>query len=536
MQRILKSPRMPGRPSAPAAGGREQRPESLLGPLALAGNHAVARALQRIAGPRRLQRYTITHADAGESIWGAIKHFDPDDWDEINTNTLAGAKLEELLTVLDGLASTNAGAAEMARKIRAEQQAQQDRPPMSSKTFSLPKLSEPMLVAAPKVAARPPSEMGDIWEHVYSKQPRSYAGRPDAVREQVVNAPAVRQLYRPPAAVLDAIGWNRLADWAENRSPGVEVRLEFVGADELRIELSFPPAGARDTTIVYGQNERFDFVVRQQHGVMRDQPIGIMKDLWEQEYAKAARNYSGEPGAVRERLLADPAVKVLFKTADPTFLNIIGWPVLSMPYEATGATTVTVELAFLGLGMFTVHTSFPWGMQDTTLSYAQKAGDIVISEVYRHRSTKTVPVEQPGVPTPKDLKPHLFVDMIKHQATGVADLGPDVAYISKAIKSPEGWGYNVWPKMGFDAAVPARHLEAMRADETAALSLGVRWLVARNDGTLRFSDLFTVEDPTVYRQLGDLWRKHGDTVEVSFDARGGSMSWKTLEHYKKMRS
>jgi hypothetical protein len=34
----------------------------------------------------------------------------------------------------------------------------------------------------------------------------------------------------------------------------------------------------------------------------------------------------------------------------------------------------------------------------------------------------------------------------------------------------------------------------MRADETASLELGVQWLVAHNDSTLRFSDLFTVED------------------------------------------
>jgi hypothetical protein len=329
--------------------------------LALAGNHAVARALQRNSGPRRLQRYTITHAGAGESIWAAVKHFDPDGWDEIDTDSLDDAKVQGLLAVLDRLAATDADAAGMARKIRAEQQAQQRRSPVSSNTFSMPSLSQPVLVASPQVASRPPGAMGHIWEDVYGTQAKSYRGSPDTVKEQVIGDPAVQQLYKPPTAVLDAIRWNRFAEQTEHRSPGVTVRLEFVGADKLRIELSFPPAGACD-----------------------------------------------------------------------------------------------------GAGV----PSFPWGIQDTTLSYVEKAGNIVISEVYRHRSTKTTPIDQPGVSMPKDLKPHLFVDMIKHQATGVADLGPDVAYISKAIRSAEGWGYNVWPKMGFDAAVPAHHLKAMRAAES----------------------------------------------------------------------
>jgi hypothetical protein len=536
MERIGETSPVPQRRAAPAVGSRQEQSASPLGAAAYVGNHALAGAFQRIGRTRRLQRYTITHADAGEAIWAAIKHLDPDEWDQVSTRELAGAKLQELLTILEGLGSSSAEAAKMAREIRAEHQEQQDRPAVSPAPFSMPKLSVPMLVARPKAEPRPPGELGQVWESDYRKQPRSYAGKPEKVREELSADGALLQLYKTPAEALDAIGWNALAERAQQRSSGVEVRIEFLGADRLLVNLSFPPAGARDTTITYTQDERLDLVVLEQRGTMRDEPAGIMKELWEHAYGKAEQIHTGEPEEVRAKLLADPVLKVLFKSPEPTFFNIIGWPVLSMPYEQTGATTVTVKLAFEGLYKFTVHTTFPWGMQDTTLYYGEESGNIVITEVYRHRSEKTVPVEQPGVPKPKDLKPHLFADMIKHQALGVADLGPDVAYISKAIKSDEGWGYNVWPKMGFDAVVSDGYLDKMRADEDPDLALGVQWLVARKNSKLRFSDLFTVQDPKVYRQLGELWRRYGDTVEVSFDARPGSASWRTLEHYKKMRS
>lgn len=532
MERIHETSRVPHRRSAPAASRPDQSPGSPLGAAAYAGNRALAGAFQRIARTRRLQRYKLTHADAGEAIWAQIKHLDPDEWDQIDTKELAETQLQELLAVLDKLGSTTSNAAEIAQSIRTEHRELKAGP----QKFSLPKLSVPMLVASPKAQELPLGEMRQVWEHDYHRQPRIYAGSPEKVRDEILADGAVRLLYKRPADVLDVIGWNALAEQAQDRSSGVHVRFELVGADVLRVDLTFPPAGARDTKFIYGEDEHFYLDVREVHSNLRSEPAGKAKDVWEKEYGKAERIYSGKPQEVEPRLLADPLVGLLFKTPDPTFLNIIGWPVLSMPYEPTGASDVTVKLAFLGLSGITVHTTFPWGMQDTTLSYTEQSGDIVVTEVYRHRSTKTVPPEQPGTPRQKDLKPHLFADMIKHQATGVADLGPDVAYISKAIRSPEGWGYNVWPKMGFDAVVKDGHLDKMRADDDPGLELGVQWLVARKHSKLRFSDLFTVEDPTVYRQLGELWRKHGDTVEVSFDARHGSVSWKTLEHYKKMRS
>jgi hypothetical protein len=246
----------------------------------------------------------------------------------------------------------------------------------------------------------------------------------------------------------------------------------------------------------------------------------IMKEIWTKDYKEAEKEYKGAPSEIKGRILADPAINLLFNQA-ATFLEVIGWKTMSIPLEGT-ENILSIRLAFFDKSKFTIHTSFPNGMQDTTLTYSATGGkSFQVTEVYRHRSMKE-----------KDTKDNFFINMIEEQATGVQKLGKDVNYLSHAIKSPEGYGYNVWPKMGFDADVPEAYLQKMVTDEDPLLKDGVKWLKEQKE-KIMFSTMFSVEDDTIYKQLKLLWRKHGDTVEVSFDPREGSASWKTLARFKK---
>lgn len=83
------------------------------------------------------------------------------------------------------------------------------------------------------------------------------------------------------------------------------------------------------------------------------------------------------------------------------------------------------------------------------------------------------------------------------------------------VEVEERWsGYWVWPRIGFDADIPA----AIRPRLSAAFQ-----------GCRRLSELVATE-------AGEReWYLHGDSVHVEFDLTAGSSSWRTLERYTTKR-
>ena len=261
-----------------------------------------------------------------------------------------------------------------------------------------------------------------------------------------------------------------------------------------------------------------------------------MKQVWEgNEYKQGHKIYQGKPEAIKNQLLDDPAIKLLFNSPG-IFLDVIGWQTMSQPVpESTDSKSsnqdtgeITVDLAFFKEKMFTIQTTFPNGMQHTTLSYdsTDDGNTFKIGQVHRHRSMKN-----------NTAPPNFFVRMIAEQAQGVSQLGNDVVYDSDAIRSNDAWGYNVWPKLGFDASVPDECLVKMQTEPDKKFEQAVQWIqnFLNTEETLHFTDMFLVEDPTTYNQLKALWKKHGKTVQVFFDANKGSKSWQTLAHYAKSK-
>jgi hypothetical protein len=256
-----------------------------------------------------------------------------------------------------------------------------------------------------------------------------------------------------------------------------------------------------------------------------------LNTIWKNEYGKSEKIYEGEPPVVYSGITNDPVIKLLF-TNPSVFLEIIGWQTIIQPISlitkgepARVITKVKVGLSLFQGNRLNVQTSFPAGMQHTSIGYGVNNGIYRIQQVHRHRSRKDHGPE------------NFFIGMIKEQAAGVAKLGNDVVYDSDSIKSLEdgGYGYNVWPKMGFNGLVPIDCLNNMIKDETPQTQKGAAWLKGfckERNGKVEFSDMFYgVQDSEIYNQLKLLWQKHGQTVNVVFDQRIGSKSWKTWEKY-----
>ncbi len=217
-----------------------------------------------------------------------------------------------------------------------------------------------------------------------------------------------------------------------------------------------------------------------------------LRAVWEGDvYKNGEVSYDGEPDDVRARVLKDPAVVLLFP--QPTlFLDVIGWDVISQP--ARGLTKVSVRLSLFKTNKFNVHTNFPLGMQDTNIGYEKKADMLLIKTVHRHRSEKDEktrkedPTGTSGTSSPAGA--NTWMAVIKQQAEGVhkidelQGLGPGegVVYSSDSIRSDKAtggsgaFGYNVWPKYGFDGDVPEAAVLRMLADDNPQWAKGRDWL------------------------------------------------------------
>lgn len=249
------------------------------------------------------------------------------------------------------------------------------------------------------------------------------------------------------------------------------------------------------------------------------------KKIWEEQYNMDKKTYKGLPKEVMAQLRQDPALKLLFPEGSQVALEIMGFVTMSQPHPTDGSKEMEVELSFFDISMFNIHTRFPNGMQDTNLSYKKEGNQYSVYDVHRHRSMK-----EKGSPA------NFFIGMIEEQATGVSKLEKLFSYHSDAIKNPSdnAYGYNVWPKMGFDGDIEAKYLIPMLNETDEKLAAGVKWLSKfyNEKGTPNFTDLFTVKDNTIYNQLKELWRKHGGYVKVAFDVTKGSKSWQALARYK----
>jgi hypothetical protein len=75
-------------------------------------------------------------------------------------------------------------------------------------------------------------------------------------------------------------------------------------------------------------------------------------------------------------------------------------------------------------------------------------------------------------------------------------------------------GYITWPKLGYDAPIPA----AVKGKLPADLK-----------GSQNISDLMKTKEGT------DFWTKHGVTTDMTFDLKPGSASRTHLEKYLKAK-
>lgn len=172
-------------------------------------------------------------------------------------------------------------------------------------------------------------------------------------------------------------------------------------------------------------------------------------------------------------------------------------------------------------------------------------------------------VPQPGVTgielhsvRHKHPKGHVGGPLTRALAKGAAGLGLRTVELA-AIRNDDDhdYGYNVWPKCGFDTVVPAAFIDAIRAERGDEFKDAVRWFAQEPqaaclaNGHLHLSDLFCIDPPrpdapppksvavpplsVVQSQMKALWRKHGDTHRSEFDVREGSDSWQMLERYER---
>lgn len=249
--------------------------------------------------------------------------------------------------------------------------------------------------------------------------------------------------------------------------------------------------------------------------------------IWSEDYGKRYKEYRGKPDVVFAALAQDPAIEVLFP-AVATFAHAIGWSTLGKTTATITSPDVMVQLNFFGGSQFNVHGSFPLGWQDTNFHFSSGDGGetFKIYAVHRHRSTKTE-----GAPA------NTFIGVVAEQAAAVHELGTGqenpVHYDSDAIRDPSsgGIGYNVWPKMGFDAEVPDTAWAAIvrNASTDEKFAKARVWLESAKPPVM-LSDLLG-QAGEAGAQLKDLWREHGETVNAVFDPKPGSKSWTTLAKY-----
>lgn len=104
------------------------------------------------------------------------------------------------------------------------------------------------------------------------------------------------------------------------------------------------------------------------------------------------------------------------------------------------------------------------------------------------------------------------------QALGVGHLATfavgDFSTASNPRKEDRWSGYIVWPKIGFDADIPADMLHRLPAAQAAAR---------------RLSDLMASSEGQ------DWWLRNGSDIAVRFDLASGSVSWRLLERYTSER-
>lgn len=254
----------------------------------------------------------------------------------------------------------------------------------------------------------------------------------------------------------------------------------------------------------------------------------------------ALKKCKGKYEEVKNMLLEDKVVNRLFNNNPRLFLQLISYDSLTEHYgNQTHEVTkdghdMDVELD-LRDGSFCARVyNAREGIrfQDTLFKFVRRKNELRYSllEVHRQKSTK-------GTTDP----PRVFGNMVEEQRRGFFTAkkdNPNLSYTTSAIRAEIGtiqWGYNVWPKMGFDAPVPKNNLEAMKNDESKKLSQGVAWLKELKVHPY-FSDLFTVEDNNIYNQLKELWRIYGGTVDLAYGDKSLEASNKAFDRYKNSKS
>lgn len=165
------------------------------------------------------------------------------------------------------------------------------------------------------------------------------------------------------------------------------------------------------------------------------------------------------------------------------------------------------------------------------------AGKVNVVEIHRHRTEITDRGELGG---------NLCIPLVTEQVTSAAKMTPVPLITSDSIRNQDSnaFGYNVWPKMGFDAPVPPGIVGKMydMCDEETFLEkfaekdkegLAKKFLIEKGE-SLSLSDLF-LQEGVLYEELCFLWLKCGDTISTVFDVTPGSKSFKVLEKYSELK-
>ena len=266
---------------------------------------------------------------------------------------------------------------------------------------------------------------------------------------------------------------------------------------------------------------------------------------------EGSKVYSGSFGEVEQQLLNDPLLSEVAKrskSGPEVFLRMVGWGTLAGIQAAEAVSPIGISGGDPGDTGASSSSSDAYAIPDVEVKIGLTGGNLILQLDSNYVSYFKVAVSLSGGKISrlelhtikKGVKdsPNISVPIIEEMVGG-ARMGGLRAVELAAIKDPASgaYGYNVWPKLGFDRFIPPEILDEMVADQTPGVSSAVKWLRGRfQDGgnEINASDLFSIEDDIIYSQMKDLWKKHGDTLtSTAFDVEPGSKSFQVLNRYKK---
>lgn len=231
--------------------------------------------------------------------------------------------------------------------------------------------------------------------------------------------------------------------------------------------------------------------------------------------------YDGTHATIQAILKVDPLLVAIISPEFENFFKIVGLPAIAKLEQPGDEVTVYLSLNRKSAGVTVkVYSKYILNFETSmSLNSAMKIDHVELHTIEKREGS------------PEKITAGIVKKMVK----GVREYGLTSIELD-AIRSETGFGYNVWPKMGFNGEVNQEMLRDMVSDKSPEYAKAVSYLatLASMVRPIQFSDLFTIEDPTTYEQMKKLWQKHGGThTRLSFDVQSASSSFKTLARYEK---